>query len=291
MTCYELYDFASRLCDEGGNHVDDVKYYKAATSALRQVNALRPMERRVTVYHNPPLPSSYTRTMHNVPAGEPMLIPAGSDKSLAAWCTGSGTVSFVNEDGEPVSDLTHNWDEADCPSGAFPMGFSFPEHEGEIYAQFDGNVDFVLYGITYYREKFSLPRPYDYWTEYDMEKQVGPSFAGFACPPILNGETYEYLSDGYAYEGSRLLLQFSKPGVYDIWYRRQPNAIISKSETDLVDLDSDLAELLPYLTAYYMLLTEDMELAMMMKRRYDEMTLMIRRHVARATPYQVRGWK
>lgn len=126
------------------------------------------------------------------------------------------------------------------------------------YVYYVRNV--ALYGALLSDGVDAVP-PYSKYTVYDMA-ELTEDFLSFAYPPIADVAMDRgfVLNTDYFVEGvSRLYIPSHTVGVFDIRYNRRVGEVSAEDvrESTVIDLDDDLAAVLPNLVAGYIWLDDE----------------------------------
>lgn len=166
---------------------------------------------------------------------------------------------FIKSDGKFTDDMVRLRFAAH-PDGDFTYFIKDPALYDTLYSE---NED----DISEYREFY----------EYDLSK-LCEDFLEFAAPPMYASEL-ERIS-GYRIDGGkRLLLPYGARGLFKILYRRKPIPLSDTgdagADTTEIDLDEELCQLLPLLTAAYIWIEDEPEKAQYYMDLYRERSAQI----------------
>jgi hypothetical protein len=272
MTVSELYLSVAQLGFETSLE-DESSFINTANRALLQVNALRPAAKSYFLNHY-----SLDNVIENVSTNKTMKI-SGSDTIFTA----SRAKAYYFEAkgfGEYYIEMLQDDDWKLIGEGAINSTTSFTQLRGFIKKDgsfYDGRVRIRFYSecilfirnIAIYEEIYSksvddIPQ-YGSTVRYDMRVLVD-DFMSFKDPPITNDESFARLNQNYDIESeSILILPYDKKGNYKINYNRMPKLLKynggASSDTTVIDLDEDLAMLLPTLIASYIWVDDEPEKA------------------------------
>lgn len=267
MTVSELYRQVAGLGFESSLESDD-RFYEAANRALLQVSDVRPAVRYYTINHKP-LENGISRNT---------FAPIESSVSFDANC---GKAFYFEADGNGVAHIEHIVDgetsllqtielkshRAFVPyRGFFKKGGNFVQ--GNVRIRFDGEYTYSVRNVAIYDKIYSgdvkdIPA-YEPYTRYDISKCVD-DFLGLEAPPITDDASHSLLNQNYFVENGRvILLPYDGRGCYKIAYKHRPTRIndgdAAEANEDNIDLDDDLAELMPLAVAIYVLAEDESDL-------------------------------
>lgn len=142
-----------------------------------------------------------------------------------------------------------------------------PRYTGTVIIEFVGDFAYTIRNLAMYHTLLSddeehIPES-NALIQYDMSKLV-PDFQRFGSPPLIIHQGNIVLGSAYTIVGNRLALAQSGFGAYEIEYVAKPQQISYNSEISdsvQIELDEDLAALLPVLVASYIWLDDEPEKA------------------------------
>lgn len=301
MTVAELYSEVAHLGFEASLE-DACGFYAAVRRATLQVAALRPTVRHLVIEHFPPenlLPKSAEEAQA---LGSPAVFEAEGARAFSLEAAGRGSLRVEHR--EEGTWLTVGILDIECKA---PKVFrAFIKNGGEfltgrvrLHLLPDGAVfvkNVAMYAFVYGNELDDIP-PLSPYVSYDM-KLLCEDFLAFAAPPVSLKAGEAPLSDGYLFEGASILaLSRERHGSYRVAYRSKPSelAITEAPEKDEaeIELDEELAALLPLLVAAYVWADYEPEKAQYYLALYRERAAYIvaaDRDLAPATYRNVYGW-
>lgn len=299
MTVAELYSQVAALGFETSLESSEV-FYNAAQRAVLEVNRIRPRVSLVEIDHVSPdnLIDDVFQPKHV--KGELSFI--GTSPRCAYFeYNGCGRVFFetLGDDGE--FDPFYEREFSHEGNGFSEMRVLLDKKDGPVRMRIVGDYVFSVRNVAMYEDLWGptetdVPKRGAYIC-YDMKDIVG-DFLEFNNPAIAVGEEYISPAEDYRIESeSRILLPCGKPGVYRVSYKRLPKAIgmdnSFEDSEEQIDLEEDLAALLPNLIAVYVYANDEPELSEYYLSLYRQAAAEIRAAVRSATPVQVRsanGW-
>lgn len=255
MTVSELYGQVASLGFESSLESNEI-FYDTAARALLEANRVRPRTASVLINHIAPENLTEDAFSPRYVKGELEFIGL-SPRCAYFEADGDGRVFFETV---PEGNVFYERELKRGAGGFTEHRVILPQNEGLVRMRFVGNYVYSVRNVAMYADLWGpaegdVPKRAIY-TSYDM-KNITSDFLEFNTPPIA--ETEEYVNPAGDYrveEGARLLLPYDKPGVYKVIYKRLPRAINTQDEpsgsSEVIDLDEDIAALLPTLIASYM---------------------------------------
>ena len=309
MNVKELYDQTAQLGFETGLE-DNSRFIQAANRALLQANRIRPALSVVKINHAP------LTNLVSQNVGE--TVRKGSD-DICFECLGAKAFYFESdistESGNVIVEALSDseWitvlDFANTNklfSGAKMRSYrgfiktekdTFFSTETAIRLRFTGDYAYSVTNVALYDAvTSSKEEDIPAFGEYSRYNLAGitADFSAFCYPPIRGEEEYRFLSKNYRIEGrNTILFSRSIPGVYDVWYERKLEPIKDISESAQVDLDEDIASILPLLIASYVWLDDEPSKASYYLSLYKEQEMLIKAEEKRLNPIiikNVNGW-
>ena len=320
MTIQELYDHTSQLGFETSLE-DDSRFYQAAQRALLQVNRIRPAKSFVTINHSP---------IQNAIINHPSDIVRKDSEDLCFSAYAAKAFYFESDIARNTGNVVIEYYDADRDAWVVikdfnkdrnnPLPQSNPNHQliayrgfikigitnnfytsNHIRLRFTGDFAYnvrnvALYQILNSAEESGIPA-YGEYTRYDIAG-FATDFSTLCHPPIRDGAEQFALGKNYAVEGKNaLLLPRSLPGVYKVWYERKLEAIDTSGTEEAwnkeLDLDEDLAALMPLLVAGYVWLDDEPAKASYYLDLYREQEAKIIAAEKRLNPIKIKnvyGW-
>ena len=264
MTVSELYRQVASLGFESSLESPDV-FYDAARRAILEANRVRPRVASVLIDHLSPENLTEDVFTPRYVTGEIEFIGL-SPRCVYFEANGDGRVFFETcPDGVPFYEraIVHE-------------GEGFTEHrillekkEGLVRMRIAGDYVFSVRNVAMYEHLYGpsesdVPKRAIY-RAYDM-RDIAPDFLEFSSPPVAEEDEYIKPAGDYRVEeGTRLLLAHDKPGVYNVLYKRRPASINTDEppgdSEQVIDLDEEIAALLPTLIAAYVYAEDEPDLA------------------------------
>lgn len=267
MKVSELYSAVCKLGFE--STLEDIPaFFIAANRAMLQINALRPVTSIVEIYH---------RGLNNLVNGADHKIHEHLDKDVIFSCIASAKSYYFEVNGEGVCFIEiydrekNQWELKDKPIEFNTKGFEVHrgliKPDGEftdkpVRLRFAGDYVYqiknaALYGQIYSSSSDDIPAFSEY-ARYDL-RELDPSFIELADNPMVG--PYTRLGEGYVFEeGAVLLLPANVAQDMKIKYKRAPKEIVyttsPSADSTEIELDPELVQLLPLLTAVYVLADE-----------------------------------
>lgn len=307
MKLYDLYKAVSQLGFEDSLGDESTSgFLYAVNRALIEINSLRPRKKIVTINHKVPtnLLFSYPTEIEKT---ETLKFKAKNAKSFYFEVCGKGSyaISFLGTD-EGTSTtvkeeidfdhknftaikgiITHN--------GAFVDKATDPnmKFSGEVELKFDGDYDYGIRNVALYDRVYSDRDadvvPFTNRIPYNMNAIVN-DFERFDSSP-LQASTDKFLLGEYTIENQNtILLPREYPGAYQISYIHKATPISMTANVNDginspdIDLDDDLAALMPNLVAAYVLLDDEAEKAQYYLDLYNRRAIQIQTNEKDITP-------
>lgn len=266
MKVNELYSAVCKLGFE--STLEDIPaFFIAANRAMLQINALRPLTSIMEIYHRG-LKNLIAGADHNIKehlSEDVIYTSNGAAKSYYFEVKGEGEckVEIYNKarkKWENKENITFN-------TMVFTAFKNLIKPDGEYSSdparlRFIGDYVFQIKNVALYEHIYSeaaedIPAFTEY-ARYDM-RELDPRFIELADKPMVGA--YTRLNEGYIFEEeSVLLLPSDVARDLKIKYKRTPNEIDYRDNPTLddtrIDLDPELVQLLPLLTAVFVLADE-----------------------------------
>ncbi len=306
MKLYDVYKAVSQLGFEDSLGDDGTTgFMYAVNRALIEINSLRPRRRCVTISHRVPtnLLFAYPEEIEKT---DTLTFTAKNAKSFYFEVCGKGSyaISFLGTDeGKSTTVKSGDFDHKNFTAikgiitdknGAFVNTANNPnmEYSGEVELKFYGDYDYGVRNIALYDRVYSDSAedvvPFTKRIPYNMNAIVD-DFERFDASP-LQSITDKFLGE-YAIENKdTILLPREYPGAYQITYIHkvtpiQMSANINDSDSSPeIDLDDDLAALMPILVASYVWLEDEADKAQYYYNLYTQRALQIQAHEKDITP-------
>ena len=271
MKVAELYRQVAGLGFESSLESDE-RFYEAANRALLQVSDVRPAVRYYTINHKP-LANGVGRDIFSpVEITNAGSFEASEGKAyyFEAECNG-----LVNAYIECVADGVVTI----CETVTLKSNRTFVAYRGffkkdgnfvggNVRIRFESEYTFSVRNVAIYDRIYSgdvkdIPA-YEPYTRYDISKCVD-DFLGLEAPPITDDVAHYVLNQDYYVEDGRvILLPYDRGGCYKVSYRHRPTRIVDNAAADsneqILDLDADLAELMPLAIAIYVWAEDESDL-------------------------------
>lgn len=312
MRVSEIYEATAKLGFE--DSLEDHKaFYYALNRAVLQVNAIRPRIASYEIFHRPLLncvPES-ERAVREVLSE--MEIFADRARAYYFEAMGAGTYRVYverkeTENKESEETESEPWvlrKEENFEKNGFTAFSGFITNEdgtaavGRVKLVFCGNYVFTVRNVALYENIYSpdeekIPAFCEY-SKYDLSLLTS-DFLSFEEKPIeLDG--YTVMSDEYDIENeSTVVLPYYKRGIFKVKYRRRPAPIkygeTPEEDDTVIDLDDELASLLPSLVAAYVWLDDEPSKAQIYMSLYQERAMDVERRIKNVKPaaYVTNGW-
>ena len=272
MNVAELYEQVAQLGFETSLEDGTDRFYHAAGRALLQINALRPRRGVCDISHMTPRNEVRNATFVPFQRYEDECFEGAGIKSYYFECDGNGVlyVEALEDDGS-WSIIQHKELRS---NRAFKAYRGLVKRDGAPYLgtvrlRFSGEYVYslrcvALYAHLYGQSEEDIPA-YAPYTPYDMST-LAEDFMTFCEPPIKQEECSSALNQAYRVEQNRvLMLPYGEDGFYRVHYNRRPKQLVNTGDPDEdmmeLDLDADLAAMMPLLTAAYIWAEDEPELA------------------------------
>lgn len=304
MTVSQLYNSVAQLGFEDSLE-NDRRFIYAANRALLQVNAIRPATNAYLINHTPLENKADNKSHQPIEVNGEVCFYAESPKAYYFEVIGNGAFVIQYEDNGIWTTIGSN---DSLKSGVY-RGFIKKDTSfvsGKVRLKFSGNYvyyvrDVAMYDCLLSGNEKDIPAYGDY-SCYDMSALVN-DFLGLTSPPIIeyssDNNPLKYLSEkSYDVENGRvILLSNTLKGFFKVVYNKRPKEIAPKGfvaeDTSVIDLDEDLAALLPLLVASYVWLEDEPEKSQYYLSLYNDRAIDIERRKKEATPIKminVTGW-
>ena len=263
MKINELYSAVAKLGFE--DSLEDISaFFYAANRAMLQINALRPLTAILEIYH---------RASKNLVVGATHDILEHTNEDLIFECSGGAKAYYFEANGtgecrvEVYNSDTSEWEECDgeiirFSTKVYATHRGFVKLDGEfvnapVRLRFIGDYAYgvrnvALWGILYSPEPKDIPAFTEY-VKYDL-RELDPDFIELADNPFIS--SFTRITDDYIFEAPTVLLLPREIAIeVKIKYKKRPRMLIytddpADDDTE-IELDAELAELLPLLTAVY----------------------------------------
>lgn len=263
MTIQELYESVAQLGFETELE-DNNRFYYAVNRALLQVNRIRPATSIYKLNHFP-LENRLTDDTFEpvIKDDEALVFVADNAKSYYFECNGNG-LAIIEKTADGETWETIKSIDLVSENGRFIeyKGLILDGEEqylGTVRIKFSGDYVYYVQNVALYggllgagAEKVPA---YSKYIAYDLAS-LTDDFLSFVCPPIVDATRGKgfVLNDDYFVEGtSKILIPASTVGIFDVCYNRRITEVKASDdmETTVIDLDDDLAAVLPNLVASY----------------------------------------
>ena len=305
MTVSELYNSVAQLGFETSLE-DDARFYFAANRALLQVNAIRPAVKSYVINHKPLTNMLSDSAFTPIEKVDELVFEGKDAKAYYFEADGNGTALI-----ELFDEQLKKWrgisTETLIKGPGFTAYYGFFKDgkdnvSGRVRLRFTGEYLYSVKNVALYKHVYSgneedIPA-YEPFTRYDMSV-LAPDFLALDSPCVsLENSTVELRSGEWGVENERIiLLPYDAKGVYKVQYKRKPQEldVTDSPDTDdtKLELDEDLAALLPLLVASYVWVDDEPEKAQYYGALYKENAIEIeRRHrIHKPAVYEdVTGW-
>lgn len=302
MKVSELYNQVAQLGFEDSLENDD-RFYQAANRALFQVAALRP-EVRVFVLKHKPLENKILSDISGpFEKKEQLYFEAKNVKSYYFEADGKG-MCYI----EKYNETNGEWEEkGDIPLESkiniFKSYYGFINSECTnclVRLRFCGDYLYSVKNVAMYSDIYSDDEEdipvFNEYTRYDISMMVD-DFLALESPPIRYDGGFVKMGKHYDVESGKMLLISNEiSGVFQVLYRHKPTRLESKVNADedntIIDVDEELANLLPTLIASYVWLEDEPEKAQYYYSLYKELAYNVERNTRKLAPVTItnNGW-
>ena len=313
MTLQDLYKAVSQLGFEDSLGDDSTeRFIYAANRALIEVNSLRPRRKRVDINPRVPTHLLFSEPKH-IEKTETVTFTARNAKSFYFEVSGEGSfeVGLCKKDGSTISVTSQSFSTKtfDTRKGFIKYNEAFIDNlvkqddtfTGDVYIMFSGDYSYSIRNLAMYDRVYSsnvadIPQ-YGEKIPYNVSTLV-TDFERFDSPPLdLLGN---HLYKDYTIENNTLYLPIEKQGTYTVNYLHKVtkiplDAVVTNTSTnaDNIDLEEDLAALLPNLIAAYVWLDDEPDKSQYYYNLYLQRAEYIRSQVRSLNPVEfesVYGW-
>lgn len=266
MTAKELFEQIRHL---GGRRdltgIEGNVLYTAVNRALFEVNRLFPVTRRIRLLNYPIAPVAFYKGITVHKGGEVLEFNASGVKSLAFAVSGGAGKATVYRAGEEISEIkAFDWEGL---TEFREFGLVIDELAlTDVIIRFTGDYSFLLKDLSFYDDTISDEdsdvRIYSPWVEYDMSsiEYAGARFMCFSSAPVMADSVVLKSPYDYKIEGYKVFLRADAPGEYEVEIMTQPERIVNDDDTEM-EIESQLADLVPLRAAYYLYNATDTEIA------------------------------
>ena len=306
MTLQDLYQAVSQLGFEDSLGDDSAKRFLYATNrALIEVNSLRPRRKHVDVNHRVPKNLLFSEPKY-IEKTETLTFTAQNAKSFYFEVCGTGSfkLGLKKEDGTidyPVSAAKDFTSKSFISHKGIISYDDAQNFTGEAILLFEGDCAYTIRNIAMYDVVYSDNAediiPYGRKVKYNIS-EMASDFEKFDTPPIdFNGNQ---LYEGYDIENTDIYLPIDRQGIYTINYLHKVEAIdmdadfSASNQTPInIDLEEDLAALLPNLIAAYVWLDDEADKSQYYYNLYLQRAAQIKKNTRNINPVKfesVYGW-
>ena len=306
MTLQDLYQAVSQLGFEDSLGDDSAKRFLYATNrALIEVNSLRPRRKHVDVNHRVPNNLLFSEPKY-IEKTETLTFTAQNAKSFYFEVCGTGSfkLGLKKKDGTiyyPVSAAKDFTSKSFISHKGIISYDDAQNFTGEAILSFEGDCAYTIRNIAMYDVVYSANAddiiPYGSKVKYNIS-EMASDFEKFDTPPIdFNGNQ---LYEGYDIENTDIYLPIDRQGIYTINYLHKVEAIdmtadfSASNQTPInIDLEEDLAALLPNLIAAYVWLDDEADKSQYYYNLYLQRAEQIKKNTRNMNPVKfesVYGW-
>lgn len=328
MTLHNLYKAVSQLGFEESLGDDSTSRFIYATNrALLEVNALRPRRKHVDINHRVPKNLLFSEPCV-IEKDQTLTFKAQGAKSFYFEVCGEGSFSVGLEritvtdgkngekikttetvtDNLPTGLSPFNCSTFQAKKGFITFGGAFVDslmktntktvyYTGNVVLMFTGNYDYTIRNLAMYDRVYSSHVddivPYGKDVAYDVSSFVNDFDKFYTHPIDINNK---HLNEGFSIENSTVYLPTNKSGIYTINYLHKVTLIDNQAEVTSsteIDLEDDLAALLPNLIAAYVWLDDEAEKSQYYYNLYMQRAEQIKRETVNLNPVafeSVYGW-
>ena len=264
MKINELYEATAKLGFL--DSLEDISaFFSAANRATLQINALRPLTAILEIYHRRP---------ENLIAGANHDIYERSKEDLIFETSDPARAYYFEVNGEGVCAIEvfengewHPKGNVDFNTRVYKSYKAFIEDDksrsnGRVRLRFTGGYAFhvrnaAVWDVLYSSSEEDIPS-FEKYVRYDL-RQLADDFIELADNPYV--DSFERINKNYLFEsGSILLLPGEIAREVKIKYKKRPRTLVytddPQKDITEIELDPELSELLPLLTAVYVLADE-----------------------------------
>lgn len=301
MTVSELYKQVAGLGFESSLE-DDSRFYYAAERALLQVARIRPATRTYTINHKPLKNAALVGSTDSSVKSDGLIIEAPGAKAYYFEADGFGTAYVEFSEGG-------DWYIADVilleSSRSFKAYKGFVKNEnnfvsGGVRIRFEGEYLCYVRRAALYENVYSPNKEditaFEPFTRYDIS-ELASDFLALDSPPVVDNGKREILNQNYDIEDGRaVLIPYELPGEYIVRYIKKPENINMEENavdnSQRIDLEEDLAMLLPNLVAAYILAEDEPQLAEYYLSLYNQQAAVIEAKARSYAPVKItsNGW-
>ena len=270
MTVAELYHSVAQLGFEDSLESDDGFFY-AVNRALLQVAMLRPATRVYEIHHRPMENRLKVASFEPVDKTGELCFEATDVRSYYFEADGNG-MCYIEHYGSGAWQRIGMIELTAARCFVSYRGFIKKDGAfvtGRVRLRFVGEYLYCVRRVAMYSQLYSADKAdipaFEPHTRYDVGALVS-DFMGLASPPVLGGDSYTRINQGYDVENGRvILLPYDKRGLYKIVYHHRPAVAVNTGEAEndetVLDLDEDLCAGLPMLVAAYVWADDEPEKA------------------------------
>ena len=261
MKIKELYEAVAKLGFEDSLE-DTPAFFGAANRAMLQINALRPLTAILEIYH---------RECVNLIVGATHDIITHTDSEIIFECSPGAKAYYFETNGvgtcniEVYNSASSEWEVVKrivFDSRVFERHRGFVETEenikpARVRMHFIGDYAYQIrnpafYGVIYSGADEDIPA-FEEYVRYDLSK-LAEGFIELADNPFIS--SFTRITDDYVFEnGHVLLLPPDVAREVKIKYKKRPATLVfvndPANDESEIELDPELSELLPLLTAVY----------------------------------------
>lgn len=306
MRLYDVYKAVSQLGFEDSLGDDGTNgFLYAVNRALIEINSLRPRRKHVTINHKVPTNLLFSEPTQ-IEKTETLTYVAKNAKSFYFEVCGKGSYAISllgTAEGTSTTVKSGTFDEKNFTAikGIITHNGAFVDNavsnnmifSGEVELRFEGEYDYSIRNVAMYDRVYSDRAadvvPFTKRIPYKINDIVD-DFERFDSSP-LKASTDKYLMGEYGIEGQdTILLPLECPGAYQITYihKAEPISMDASINDDtaspIIDLDDDLASLMPNLVASYVWLEDEAEKAQYYYGLYTQRAMQIQNNEKDITP-------
>ena len=262
---------------------EGVARFEAVNRAVFEVNRLFPVTQKIQLVNYPLTPVAFHGGIREHKGGEVIRIDASGIKSLAFAVSGGGgravlySVTVNEKEEESLEKIEgFEWEALTSfevkrcvvPSSAAGGASPSPTDEGAPYTVtlvFSGDFNYLIKDVSMYGDIKSIDAKdvdvFSPWVKYDLKgiDYLGERFMAFDSTPVRFDNVSLNSPYDYKIEGSAVYLRADRPGVYEISVMLHPRRI--QNESDEVDVNAQLEDLVALRAAYHLYSLTDTEIA------------------------------
>ena len=258
---------------------EGVARFEAVNRAVFEVNRLFPVTQKIQLVNYPLVPVEYHGGIRVHKGGEVIRIDASGIKSLAFAVSGGGGRAVLCDS---AGDIIHTFGVLQNNEYVLSESTKFvtyshviPGDARDVTLVFSGDFNYLIKDVSMYGEIKSIDSEdvdvFSPWVKYDLKgiDYLGERFMAFDSTPVRFDNVSLNSPYDYKIEGSAVYLRADRPGVYEISVMLHPRRI--QNESDEVDVNAQLEDLVALRAAYHLYSLTDTEIAEMCNVEYQKL--------------------